>query len=354
MTEAATKDSGGFQLSCSRNFYAFLDEQNISLAMTTYQTGRLILIGRKPDGRIGVVERPFLRAMALNGDARTLWMGSLYQMYRLENVLRPGGTFKEFDAMYVPRVSYLTGDLDVHDVGAYASGRVLFVNTLFSCIATLSERDSFTPLWKPAFVSKFAAEDRCHLNGMAMEAGKVKYVTVCAKTDIVDGWRDHQRNGGCVIEVERGKVMAEGLSMPHTPRIHRGRLYLHNSGTGEFGTIDVGTGKFDAIAFAPGYLRGLAFAGDFAIAGLSKARSGQNFGGLMLDEKLAEKNVSAWCGLLVIDLRTGDAVHWARFEGTVTELYDVVALEGVKQPAMVGLQGEEIRKVVSVGEAGQL
>jgi uncharacterized protein (TIGR03032 family) len=350
----APKKDSGFQVTSSRNFYAFLAEQNIALAMTTYQTGRLILIGRKPDGRLAVVERPFLRSMALSGDARTLWMGSLQQLYRFENVLRPGMPHKDYDALFVPSIAYTTGDLDIHDIGVDSTGRLIFVNTLFSCIATLSVRDSFVPLWKPAFVSKFAAEDRCHLNGMAMQDGKVRYVTICGKSDIVDGWREHQRNGGCVIDVATNAIVATGLSMPHTPRLYRDKLYVHNSGTGYFGTVDVKSGKFEPIAFAPGYLRGLAFAGDFAIVGLSKARSGQNFGGLDLDAALAEKNVKAWCGLLVIDLRSGDALHWARIEGTVEELYDVVALPGIVQPALIGLQTEEIRRVVSIGEAGTL
>ncbi len=75
------------------------------------------------------------------------------------------------DRHYVPRVAHTTGDLDVHDIGVMADGRIVFVNTLFSCLATLSPTHGFRVFWKPPFISKLAAEDRCHLNGLAMKDG---------------------------------------------------------------------------------------------------------------------------------------------------------------------------------------
>jgi len=50
----------------------------------------------------------------------------------------------------------------------------------------------------------------------------------------------------------------------------------------------------------------------------------------------------------VIDLRSGDAVHWLRFEGVVDELYDVVALPRVRRPMALGFKTDEIRRVVSI------
>ena len=275
-------------LTASRQFTAWLAEKRLSLAFTTYQVGKLFLIGLQPNGRLSIFERTFSRCMGLCADDTGLWMTSLYQLWRFENALPPGQAHDGYDRLYVPRVGYTTGDLDIHDVAVGADGRVVFVNTLFSCLATTSARASFRPVWRPPFISKLAAEDRCHLNGLAMEDGSPRYVTAVSRSDVADGWRDRRDDGGCVVDVASGEVVADGLSMPHSPRLHDGRLWLLESGTGHLGTVDRGTGAFAPVTFCPGYLRGLAFAGDFAVVGLSKCRENRTFSGLRLDQNLAD------------------------------------------------------------------
>ena len=342
------------ELMASRQFTSWLAEQKLSLAFTTYQSGKLFLIGLQPDGRMSVFERTFNRCMGLWTDGQTMWMSSLYQMWRFENVLEPGQSADGYDRLYVPQLGYITGDLDVHDVAVDADGRVIFINTLFGCLATLSERHSFVPLWQPPFLSKLAAEDRCHLNGLATEDGRPRYVTAVSQTDINDGWRDRRRDGGCVIDVQSDATIVTGLSMPHSPRVYRDRLWLHDSGTGHFGSVDLEKGTFEPLTFCPGYLRGMTFSGDFAVVGLSKPRENKTFSGLSLDDNLAERDAEARCGLQVIDLRSGDIVHWLRIEGIVSELYDVVALPNVQRPMALGFKTDEIRRTISVGDAGGL
>ena len=114
-----------------------------------------------------------------------------------------------------------TGDLDVHDLALDREGKIIFVNTLFSCLATVSPQHSFIPLWQPAFISKLAAEDRCHLNGLAMENGHPRYVTAVGQTDVADGWRDRRKDGGCIIDVNSKEVIVSDLSMPHSPRVYQ-------------------------------------------------------------------------------------------------------------------------------------
>ena len=138
--------------------------------------------------------------------------------------------------------------------------------------------------------------------------------------------------------------------MPHSPRVYRGRLWLHNSGTGEFGWVDTQAGRFEPLAFCPGYLRGLDFVGDFAVLGLSQSRGNKTFSGLALDAALAQRGTQARCAMMVIDLRSGDAVHWVRLGGVVQELYDVVLLPGVKRPSAIGFKSDGIRRVITVGE----
>jgi hypothetical protein len=50
--------------------------------------------------------------------------------------------------LYVLQVGSTTGDLDIHDVAVDANGRVIFINTLFGCLSTTSEKHSFVPLWR--------------------------------------------------------------------------------------------------------------------------------------------------------------------------------------------------------------
>ena len=342
-------DKPKIELIASRQFASWLDGIKASLAFSTYQAGKVFLIGMQPNGQPSIFERTFNRCMGMCATGDGFIMSSLYQLWRFENVLDAGGDFNGFDRAYVPIIGHTTGDLDIHDMAVDNKGRIVFVNTLFSCLATVGGRTSFVPLWRPPFITKLAAEDRCHLNGLAMDQGKPAYVTVIAPTDVANGWHDKRASGGCVIDVRSNEIVARGLSMPHSPRLYRGKLWILNSGTGEFGTIDPANGKFQPIAFCPGYLRGLSFVGDYALAGLSKPRQNHSFAGLPLDETLKKKNVAPQCGIFVIDLRTGDIVHWLRLEGIVEELYDVIVLPGVRRPMAFGFKTDEIRRVVKMG-----
>lgn len=348
-TPPETPEQPQLELTGSRQFASWLAEQQLSLAFTTYQTGKLFLIGLQPNGRLSIFERTFNRCMGLWSNGQTMWMSSLYQLWRFENVLEAGQIANGYDRLYVPQMCYVTGDIDVHDVAVDANGRVVFVNTLFSCLATPSDTHSFCPVWQPQHISKLAAEDRCHLNGLAMQDGSPRYVTAVSQTDVADGWRDRRGDGGCLIDLQSNEVCIEGLSMPHSPRVYRDAVWLLDSGRGFFGRADLTNGKFEPICFCPGYLRGLAFHGDFAIVGLSRPRENKTFEGLQLDDNLAERGTESRCSLCIIDLRSGDLVHWLRIEGLVQELYDVVVLPNVVRPMALGFKTDEIRRTLSLG-----
>ena len=350
MTEQANTTVPPLEITTSRQMLAWLAEQKLSIALTTYQIGKLFFLGLTPNGELSVFERSFNRCMGLCSTDNGLYMSSLYQVWRFENIFTRGEIQDGYDRLYVPQLGNTTGDIDIHDMAVDADGKLIFVNTLFGCLATLSETHSFKPLWRPPFISKLAAEDRCHLNGLAMKDGQPAFVTAVSQSDVNDGWREHRADGGIVIDVQRNEIIASGLSMPHSPRWHNGKLWLLNSGTGDFGYVDLEQGRFIPVTFCPGYMRGLAMHGDFALVGLSEPRYNKTFSGLALDEKLKTKQAEARCGIQVIDLRTGDVVHWLRFEGMVDELYDVVVLPGVRQPMALGFKTDEIRRVLSVEE----
>ena len=362
----------------SRHFLDWLAEQQISLAFTTYQTGKMFFVGRKADHSIAIFERTYNHCMGMwaSPDARTLWVSSRFQLWKFmqapANVVPyrapdsgvstegddtepiPQWTTRGYDVAYIPRVGYTTGHVDVHDVAVDKDGRVIFVNTMFGCLATVSERANFQPLWQPPFLSALVPEDRCHLNGLAMRDGRPAFVSVVSRSDVADGWRDRRKNGGCVIDIESGEPVVTGLSMPHSPRWYQGRLWVLNSGTGEFGHVDPATGKFESIAFCPGYMRGLSFRGDYAVVTLSKPRH-VTFHGLDLDDKLAQRDADPQCGLQIINLKTGAVEHWLRLDGTlVTELYDSAVLPGVRQPMAVGFKTNEIERLMMIDEPGEL
>ncbi len=321
-----------FQVVSSRGFTEWLAGEPLSLALTTYHRGGLIWLGTKPTGEAALHVAAFDRAMGCWTNGQTLWLVTERMLWRLENNLADGQLDNGYDRVFVPRVGYTTGEIDCHEVAVAGDGRPLFVNTRFSCLATIDERFNFRPVWQPPFISQLTPEDRCHLSGLAIVAGQPKYVTMHAPSDVADGWRDFRDTGGIVMDIETNEVVAAGLSMPHSPRVHDGRLWLLNSGTGYLGYIDPANGKFEPVTFVPGYARGLAFHGDWAIVGLSKPRREHAFQGLPLEKTLAERGASARCGLCVIDIKSGATVHWLRIESSLEELFDVAALPGFRRP----------------------
>jgi len=340
------------EINATRHFTAWLAEQKTSLMFTTYQTGKLFSLGLQVDGRLSVFERTLARCMGLyaTADAQTIYLSTLYQIWRFERATEAGQAYSGYDGLYIPQACTVTGDVDAHDVVFTKKKELIFVNTLFSCLAKASYQYSFTPFWKPPFISKLAAEDRCHLNGLAMRNGKPKYVTSVSTADVNNGWRDRRWEGGVVMDIEKDEIIAEGLSMPHSPRWYKNKLWVLNSGTGEFGYIDIKKGEFNAVAFCPGYTRGMTFINDYAIVGMSQPRDNKTFNDLPLQQKLQDKNAEPRCGLQVIDLNSGDVVHSVRIEGIVAELYDVIVLPNVIRPMTLGFVSEEIQRVLSIGE----
>jgi len=337
----------GTKIAASRGLSEWMAQQNLSFGFTSYQSGRLYMVGRLPRGRISFHERQFTRAMGVVATPQRLYLATHFQVWRLENILNQGQSMDGFDRNYVPRNAQTTGDIDIHELGVEKSGRVIFVNTKYSCLATFSLTHSFKPIWKPKFISRLAPEDRCHLNGLAMADGEARYVTAVCKSDIVTGWRDRRATGGSIIDVRSNEFVTDKLSMPHSPRVHDGRLWVLDSGRGRLCTVDEKTGKTETITFVPGFLRGLAFHGPFAFVGLSLPRDG-SFSGLELDDEMAKRDAEPWCGVQIIDTRNGNIIHWIRLSGEVRELFDVFVLPGVRCPMVTGLMDGSVNNQITI------
>ena len=319
----------------SAGLFGRLARLGVSLAFTSYQSGFLYTLGSSPEHGPQLHQSATPKPMGLSAEPGGLTLACGGSIIRFRDVLGPDERINHiFDACFMPRTVHMTGDLDAHDVGVDADGRVVFVNTRFNCLAAVAGTHSFEPLWRPPFISALIDEDRCHLNGLAMEAGRPAYVTAVSRSDTVDGWRDRRADGGVVIDVASGEAACTGLSMPHSPRLHRGELWVLNAGTGELGVVDRDAGRFEPRVFCPGFVRGLALHGGLAFVGLSKPRY-HRFEGLALEERLRRADSEPWCGVQVIDTITGACVDWFRIDGAVAELYDLAVIEGRTCPMAV-------------------
>ena len=303
----------------SNNLGELLRHLEVSLFFSTYQAGKLGLVTVR-DNNLDIAFHNFERVMGMAIDSQRMAVGGKDWVYFLQNdraiakQIEPVGSY---DACFLTRSGQYTGDVSIHDL-AWGGKELWLVNTRFSCLCTLSNKFNFLPQWRPSFVSALVPEDRCHLNGMAMVKGMPKYVTVLGRTDTAGGWRDDKANGGCILEVPSSKAIAEGLSMPHSPRVYRDRLWVLNSGRGELTVIDP-SGRLEKVISLPGYTRGLAFAGKYAFVGLSKIRETAIFGNLPICDRFDELK----CGIAIVDLQTRKMISCLEFKQGVDEIYDV-------------------------------
>ena len=253
----------------SREFVPILDQLGISLLVSTYQAGKLVTVGAGSAG-LNIELHNFEQAMGLALHPRRLAVGSRGVIWLLQNAaelasrLHPAG---HFDGCYLARQSFITGNIHGHEM-AWVGDELWVVNTLFSCLCTLHEDFSFVPRWRPPFVTALEANDRCHLNGLALDRGRPKYVTVMAPSDEPGGWRPNKQCTGQLLDIDSGQAVTQGLAMPHSPRVYGEKLWVLNSGLGNLELVDPKTGKRDVVASMPGYTRGLAFYEHYAFIGL--------------------------------------------------------------------------------------
>ena len=297
----------------------------------------------------------FDRPMGVAIDARAdrMAVAARNKVWFLRNARDVAGQMQPagHEACFLTRSAQVTGEIQAHQM-AWAGDELWIVNTLFSCLCTLHPDYSFVPRWQPPFISALAAEDRCHLNGLAMLDGKPKYVTAMAESDTAGGWRPDKAKTGCLIDVDSRATVASGFAMPHSPCVHMGHVWLLDSGRGALVHVDPADGKVDTVATFPGYTRGLAVMGRLAMVGLSKIRETSTFGGV----PIAEHRERLKCGVAVVDLPTGSLVGQFEFISGVDEIFDVCLLPGSRRTAMRGPFAAEdgqqtIWRVPSPGEA---
>lgn len=313
-------------------FAELLLKSNMSLVVTTYQAKKLVLL-RAQDEKVNTHFIQMERPMGLAYQNGRLSIGSantVVDYFNSTNAIAKIESHHYHDGAFLHRRTHVTGDIDIHEMAFDDTNELWIVNTKMSCLCTLDVNYSFVPQWKPPFISKYDSTDRCHLNGLAMRSGKPRYVTALGASDEPAGWRSNKAFGGIVMDVQSDRVVAKGLSMPHSPRWYLDRLWVLESGAGRLLTIDVETGEKTTIAEVPGFCRGLDFIGRYAVIGLSQVRETAMFAGLPLTKREDDRR----CGVWIVDLSSGESAGYLSFDTQIEEIFSVQCLP-MKHPTLL-------------------
>ncbi|MEM6642461.1 MAG: TIGR03032 family protein [Bacteroidota bacterium] len=326
-----------FSFSYTPNIPELLIGLNCSLAISTYQTGKVVIFSAKDENQLIQLPRTFNRPMGMAKKGKQWAVATSNEVIVTGNAPGLAPNYppnpNTYDSMYVPRASYYTGPLDMHDI-QYSQLGLLGVNTLFSTICKIGDQYSFEPIWKPNWISDLKPEDRCHLNGLAIDAsGKPRYTTALGNGDQARSWKEQMLKGGVLIDLDSDEIILSELPVPHTPRMYRDGLWMLLSATGELVKVDVETGTYQVVTQLNGFTRGMDRIGDYIFVATSKLRPNSS---LFKEAPVARRSVV--CGISVVYVPTGQPCGHISYQTSVEELYDLVLLPGDRRPNILNLE----------------
>lgn len=341
-----TNDLPPFSCSQSRGLAEFLQTNRISVALSTYQAGKVIFISALDRDNVIQLPRNFDKPMGIAFRGNKMAIAVKNEVIVFANNKELAGTYPKqpstYDNLFVPRSVYYTGEIDLHDLH-WSPQTLMAVNTRFSCLATIDDQYSFRPFWQPPFIKQLLPEDSCHLNGLAVENEQPAYVTALGETAEPGGWRANKAGGGILMDVRTSEIILRNLPMPHSPRVYKGQLYVLLSATGELVKVDVKKKTYQVVRALDGFARGMDISGDYVFIGLSKLRTtSQAFGDLPIARR------SVFCGFVVVHLPTGSVVHQLKYENSVEEIYDVVILPDMPRPGILNHVKEDFRRALAI------
>lgn len=338
-------DYSKLQIDFAPELTDIFNELNATLLISTYQAGRVIAIGTEDGEKLTQIPFSFKKPMGIAIQDAKMAVATLDEVHFLSskgNIHEKKRTNpKNFDRFYVHRATYNTNRLDIHDI-EFGKGSLWGINTAFSCLCKFDINYSFVPKWKPPFISELMPEDRCHLNGLAMEDDLPKYVTALSQTDTKEGWRENIMGSGVLMEVPGGDIILEKLAMPHSPRIIEGELYVLESGTGKLLKVDPKNKKAEVVYNFERFIRGLAYKDGLMFIGASKIReTSKTFNGLDVKEN------SKHAGVIVFDLKNKRVLGQIDYLTTVDEIFDVQLLDNCRKPAIINKGDDRIKEVIT-------
>lgn len=330
----------------TRHFTTWLSTQNCVLVVSSYSTAHVFTIGLDDKGEITNWFTNICRAMGINYSKETenLIISNVGNIivYKDKGALK-NSQFGVFDTNFIPQVGYFSGDVDVHDVCETKSGEIYYISALFSCICQPTNNGSFKPYWLPPWIDKYAAEDRCHLNGLCLVDDVPRYVTSACQGNSMGSWKHSGQKGkGIVYDIVEDRVVCSELLNPHSPRWYRDKLWVMESGTGYFGYVDLEKEEFVKCAFIPAFLRGLDFIDNFAVIAGSLPRHDPAFGELPIGKEIEDRGLDPTCGIWILNLDSFDLEHQLYFNPPVKELYDIAVIPSSKRGRVFDLTDPDL------------
>ena len=328
--ETATRTACPFEH--SENLVEILGQIEGSLLLTTYQAGCVAAIGVSL-GSLFVSVHRYERAMGLAIAADRIAIGGGPQIWYLQSMpalaryIQPAG---KFDSCYVTRSSHVTAEIHSHEM-AFAGPQLWFVNTLFSCLCTLHPQMSFLPHWKPQFVSAMAPEDRCHLNGLALENGRPRYVTALSQTDTAQGWRPVKAHGGVLIDVPGNAIVRTVCRCPTPPGCTRAGSGCSIPGPPGWSPS---TRAADRSRPWPSSRASRVGSPSRALTPSSVCPGSANRP--PLETCPSRKRDELKCGMAVVELASGKIASLFEFKEGIHEIFAVEVLGGTACPAISG------------------
>jgi uncharacterized protein (TIGR03032 family) len=303
---------------------------NCTIVLTTYQAGKLVLISPQNENAISLLPRSFNKPMGLSLHENRMAIATKDEIIVLENspelAINYPNKKNTYDSLFVPRMTFYTGNVDMHDI-AFGNEGIWAINSSFSCLCQVNGNHNFIPKWKPPFITELVSEDRCHLNGLVMVNGKPKYVTALGTTNTVQGWRENIVAGGILMDVDTNEIILDKLAMPHSPHMHKGHLYLLLSASGELIKVNIAEKKYEVVKKLDGFCRGMDVIGDYAFIGMSKLRQNSS-----TFAKLSFAQTANTAGVKIIHLPTKSLIGELTFKTSVDEIYEVSIFPNTIKP----------------------
>lgn len=327
-----------FSYTFSHNVPELLKSLNISLAISTYQTGKVVIFSPKDDSSLVQLPRNFERPMGMAVRNNNIAIALKDQVIIAANAPGMAPNYpanpNTYDSLFIPRASFYTGVLDIHDL-AWTNKGLITVNTSFSCLSSVSYQFSFEPIWKPKFITELYPEDRCHLNGIAVDNGTPRFVTALGAGNSKLSWKENMLKGGVLIDIESNEIILSELPVPHSPRCYEDGTYALLSAEGKVVKINPESGTYDEITQINGFLRGMDRIGDYLFVASSKLRESSS---LFKDAPIAQSKT--FCGISIIYIPTGNQVGFIQYQNTVDELFEVKVLPNTIRPNLLNLDKE--------------
>ncbi len=201
---------------------------------------------------------------------------------------------------------FFPGSLYIHELAIVDNG--LYANAVGQNAVIRIDGASHAPVWWPHCIERRGVPDfgRNYIQLNSIAAGKtLKDSFFSASSDAIGKRFPGQRNypvesRGVIFSGATREPVVRGLTRPHSARLWRRRLWVNNSGYGEFGTAS--DGAFATVTRLPGWTRGLTFAGGYAFVGVSRVIPRFSAYAPGLDGS------TSVCGVFVVETNSGKVV----------------------------------------------